>query len=163
MLQRATIAMGVACGPELIIADEPTTALDVTIQAQILKLLRDIRDEQGTAILLITHDLGVVAEICDRVVVMYAGRVLETGTVHDVFRDPQHPYTRGLFAATPRVESKLDLDALPPLPPRQSISTSGCSFAERCTLRHAACEEEPTLISSGNRRSVRCWLSGSGK
>lgn len=161
MLQRATIAMGLSCQPELIIADEPTTALDVTIQAQVLRLLREIRATQNAAILLITHDLGVVAELCDRMAVMYAGRIMETGTVRDVFAHPAHPYTQALLEATPRIDEDYDLSSLPILPPARTVATTGCRFAQRCPHRFEKCAEEPSLLNVASGHESRCWLAES--
>ena len=158
MLQRATIAMGLACQPELIIADEPTTALDVTIQAQVLRLLREIRATQNAAILLITHDLGVVAELCDRMAVMYAGRIMETGSVADVFARPSHPYTRALLEATPRIDRDYDLESLAVLPPGGEQRSGGCRFKARCPLRFERCDEEPELLAVDPGHAARCWL-----
>ncbi|MBJ7600520.1 MAG: peptide ABC transporter ATP-binding protein [Candidatus Nephthysia bennettiae] len=158
MLQRATIAMGLACQPELIIADEPTTALDVTIQAQILKLLIHIRDTQNAAILLITHDLGVVAEVCDRMAVMYAGRVMEQGPVSEVFAKPAHPYTETLLRSTPRVDAEFDLAAVPVMPPHRAAPGHACRFVDRCPYRFERCDAEPPLIETAPDRAARCWL-----
>ena len=136
MRQRAMIAMAIANKPALIIADEPTTALDVTVQAQILDILGDIRHETGSAVVLITHDLGVVAEVCDRVVVVYGGRGVETASVHDLFGDPRHPYTSGLLAAVPRIDGPLRLhDPIPGHPPTLLAEPTGCVFADRCSRR----------------------------
>jgi peptide/nickel transport system ATP-binding protein len=160
MLQRAMIAMGLALEPELIVADEPTTSLDVTVQAGILALFREIRDQRGTSILLITHDLGVVAEVCDSVVVLYAGRVVEAGPVRDVMTTPQHPYTQALLRATPTIG--LEGNELEPILgqlPSPFDLPRGCRFADRCRSRFAACEEEPPLFQAGDNRKVRCWLN----
>jgi peptide/nickel transport system ATP-binding protein len=137
MRQRALIAMALACRPRLLIADEPTTALDVTIQAQILQLLRALVDEQGTALILITHDLGVVAGICEQIHVMYAGRIVESADRHELFARPRHPYTGGLLASVPRMDQSRDVP-LHPIPgsPRDVLSwTTGCAFAPRCDRR----------------------------
>jgi len=158
MLQRATIAMALACNPELIIADEPTTALDVTIQAQILELLREIRRTHHATILLITHDLGVVAELCDRVGVMYAGRIMEVGTVDQIFTKPLHPYTGALLRATPRMDRPFDLESVPNVPPRTVETVGGCRFADRCPFRFERCASEPDLLELEADRAVRCWL-----
>jgi oligopeptide/dipeptide ABC transporter ATP-binding protein len=158
MLQRATIAMGLACQPELIIADEPTTALDVTIQAQILKLLIHIRDTQNAAILLITHDLGVVAEVCDRMAVMYAGRVMEQGPVSEVFAKPAHPYTETLLRSTPRVDAEFDLTSVPAMPSHRAAPRHACRFVDRCPYRFERCDAEPPLIETAPDRAARCWL-----
>ena len=140
MNQRALIAMMLAGNPDLLIADEPTTALDVTIQAQILRLLRDLRDQRGMSIILVTHDLGVVAETCDRVAVMYCGRVVETGTVGEVFKAPRHPYTRGLLNSRPRIDR--EVKALQPIEgvvPSLSAMPSGCAFQPRCPRASEQC------------------------
>lgn len=163
MLQRAITAMAIACRPKLIIADEPTTALDVTIQAQILRLLREIRDTQGSAILLITHDLGVVAEICDWVVVMYAGRVLEQGPVDSIFAAPAHPYTRALLRAMPHLDFEGELEPIPGQIPTAAEMTRGCRFAARCSRRFAACDQEPPLHTVEHGHQSRCWLAVEGQ
>ena len=138
--QRAMIAMMIARRPRLLLADEPTTALDVTVQAQILQLLRRLRRQHGMAILLVTHDLGVVAELCDRVAVMYAGRIVESGTVADVFRHPLHPYTAGLLAARPRIDCRVaSLASIPGSPPRPMALPLGCAFAPRCFRAGSDC------------------------
>jgi oligopeptide/dipeptide ABC transporter ATP-binding protein len=164
MAQRVMIAMALACEPELLIADEPTTALDVTIQAQILDLMRHLRDELGTAIVLITHDLGVVAEMADRVAVMYAGEIVEETDVTTLFRDPKHPYTRGLIGSIPVVGGAVDeLAVIPGSVPNLINLPSACRFAPRCLARVEAgltiCEEEhPELRPVGAGHDVRCWL-----
>jgi peptide/nickel transport system ATP-binding protein len=164
MAQRVMIAMALACEPELLIADEPTTALDVTIQAQILDLMRRLRDELGTAIVLITHDLGVVAEMCDRVAVMYAGEIVEETDVTTLFRDPKHPYTRGLIGSIPVVGGAVDeLAVIPGSVPNLIDLPAACRFAPRCLARVEAgltiCEEEhPDLRPTGAGHDVRCWL-----
>jgi oligopeptide/dipeptide ABC transporter ATP-binding protein len=164
MAQRVMIAMALACEPELLIADEPTTALDVTIQAQILDLMRNLRDETGTAIVLITHDLGVVAEMCDRVAVMYAGEIVEHADVTTLFRRPLHPYTRGLIGSIPVVGTvKDELAVIPGNVPNLIDLPPGCRFAPRCLTRIAenvepALEFHPELRSIGSGHDVRCWL-----
>jgi len=164
MAQRVMIAMALACEPELLIADEPTTALDVTIQAQILDLMRHLRDELGTAIVLITHDLGVVAEMCDRVAVMYAGEIVEETDVTTLFRDPKHPYTRGLIGSIPVVGGAVDeLAVIPGSVPNLINLPAACRFAPRCLARIEAgltiCEEQhPELRPTGPDHDVRCWL-----
>ena len=157
MRQRVMIAMGIALDPEVLIADEPTTALDVTVQAQVMQLLADLQAETGMALMLITHDLGVVGEVADRVVVMYAGRAVETGALDDVFRTPSHPYTRGLMRSIPRVDAKGGrLDPIGGAPPDLRAIPSGCSFHPRCTWRQDVCSrEEPDLLAVGEQRS-RC-------
>jgi peptide/nickel transport system ATP-binding protein len=158
MRQRAMIAMALACSPKLIIADEPTTALDVTIQAQILDLLRTLREETGAAIILITHDLGVVAEVCDDVVVMYAGEVVERAPVNELFRMPQHPYTIGLLGSIPRLDARVEhLAALPGAVPNMASPPPGCRFAPRCPFADAACRAiRPGLADLGGGRWSRC-------
>jgi peptide/nickel transport system ATP-binding protein len=164
MAQRVMIAMALACEPELLIADEPTTALDVTIQAQILDLMRELRDQMGTAIILITHDLGVVAEMCDRVAVMYAGEIVEHTDVVSLFRDPQHPYTRGLIGSIPVVGAlKDELDVIPGNVPNLVDLPKGCRFAPRCVARveedvAIATEVHPRLLPVREGHEVRCWL-----
>jgi peptide/nickel transport system ATP-binding protein len=161
MCQRVMIAMALACKPRLLIADEPTTALDVTIQAQILRLLRDLQVELGLAIVLVTHDLGVVAEIADHVAVMYAGRVVEAAPVDDLFEDPRHPYTRALMAS--RIgfgrEPGTPLDAVRGTVPAPSMRPVGCNFAPRCSLATEKCRQDPQLVHYG-RRAVACHMSG---
>ncbi|MFC4104047.1 ABC transporter ATP-binding protein [Paenibacillus xanthanilyticus] len=164
MRQRVMIAIALCCEPELLIADEPTTALDVTIQAQILDLMKKLNEETGTAILMITHDLGVVAEMCQRVVVMYAGKVVEEGTVEEVFRNPQHPYTKGLIRSIPRMEDDVHrLYSIKGSVPLPGTIKQGCRFAPRCEFAMDRCAAElPELVQSGEgagHRS-RCWLNG---
>jgi len=164
MAQRVMIAMALACEPELLIADEPTTALDVTIQAQILDLMRGLRDKTGTAIVLITHDLGVVAEMCDRVAVMYAGEIVEHTDVTTLFREPLHPYTRGLIGSIPVVgQVKDELAVIPGNVPNLIDLPKGCRFAPRCTARveeevAIALDIHPNLHPIGPDHDVRCWL-----
>lgn len=160
MRQRVMIAMAMSCNPELLIADEPTTALDVTIQAQILDLMRELRNTQGTSILLITHDLGVVAEMCDRVVVMYAGQVVEQADVYTLFENPTHPYTQGLMKSMPKVDADLErLDSIPGNVPLPGTIKQGCRFASRCPYVEAKClAEEPPLFTVKNGQQSRCWL-----
>lgn len=156
MRQRAMIAMALACEPDILIADEPTTALDVTVQAQIFDLLRDLQQRKGTAILLITHDMGVIAEMCDRVAVMYAGTIIEQGKTAEVLQAPMHPYTRGLIACLP--ESRLNetdwLAEIPGVVPALSSLGAECAFKERCEYRTAACDRSPPLRDVG--RLVAC-------
>ncbi|MGH7476368.1 MAG: ABC transporter ATP-binding protein [Longimicrobiales bacterium] len=160
MRQRVMIAMALACEPDLLIADEPTTALDVTIQAQILELLAELRGRLGMAMILITHDLGVVAEVCDRVVVMYAGRVVEQGVVGDIFREPRHPYTEGLLRAVPKLGQKSEkLAVIPGTVPSPLHWPDGCRFHDRCPYGWDRCaREEPPLIPIEPGRGSRCWL-----
>ncbi|WP_113407809.1 ABC transporter ATP-binding protein [Hyphomicrobiales bacterium] len=164
MRQRATIAMALACDPVLLIADEPTTALDVTIQAQILDLLQRLQRERGMAILFVTHNLGVVAEIADRVAVMYAGRIVEEGPTEAVFRNPRHPYTRGLLASMPRLgeatrmrQAGEPLYAIPGVVPSLTRMPSGCAFAPRCAHAVQACSGEvPSLDAIDTNHASRC-------
>ncbi|SEN03515.1 oligopeptide transport system ATP-binding protein [Mesobacillus persicus] len=160
MRQRVMIAMALACDPQLIIADEPTTALDVTIQAQILNLLRKLQQESGIAILLITHDLGVVAETADRVLVMYCGKIVEEGTVEDIFENPLHPYTRGLLASVPALygPSKEKLDTIPGVVPNPLELPKGCNFVTRCSYATEKCSQNaPTLLEHPAGNMVACW------
>jgi oligopeptide/dipeptide ABC transporter ATP-binding protein len=160
MRQRVMIAMALACDPKLLIADEPTTALDVTIQAQILDLLRRLQSELGMAVILITHDMGVVAETCDRVVVMYAGQVFEEGSVDQVFHDPQNPYTEGLLRSIPRLGGEQErLAVIPGVVPSPMAWPAGCRFAGRCPYVWEKPEREaPPLFEIGPGRTNRCWL-----
>lgn len=159
MRQRVMIAMALSCEPKLLIADEPTTALDVTIQAQILELLAELRGRHSMAVLLITHDLGVVAEVCDRVVVMYAGQVVESGSVYEIFADPRHPYTRGLLASLPSVDNPGQrLVSIPGTVPNPTAWPVGCRFADRCSLAGDECVRPQELLALGPEgRSARCW------
>jgi oligopeptide/dipeptide ABC transporter ATP-binding protein len=164
MAQRVMIAMALACVPELLIADEPTTALDVTIQAQILDLMRNLRSQMQTAIILITHDLGVVAEMCDRVNVMYAGRIMEQAGVERLFSHPLHPYTDALIGSTPVLgQADKELVTIPGAVPNLVNLPRGCRFASRCRARidnqlEICTEEEPELIEAAPNHWVRCWL-----
>ena len=159
MRQRAMIAMALVCSPRLLIADEPTTALDVTIQAQILDLMRTLREETGTAIMLITHDLGVVAEFADDVVVMYAGRIVEQAGVEALFADPQHPYTIGLLGSIPRLDLEQErLATIEGQVPMRLANIRGCAFAPRCPFADAHCREAaPPLIDIGAGHLAACW------
>ncbi|HYT82396.1 MAG TPA: ABC transporter ATP-binding protein, partial [Gemmatimonadales bacterium] len=163
MRQRVMIAMALVCHPKVLIADEPTTALDVTIQAQILELLSRLQRELGMAVLLITHDLGVVAGHADRVIVMYAGQVVETAPTTALFDRPLHPYTEGLMAAVPRIRAaapRARLHAIPGQVPAATAWPSGCRFHPRCPYAWAKCEvEEPPLLEGGGAgHAARCWL-----
>ena len=161
MQQRVMIAIALSCEPDLLIADEPTTALDVTIQAQILALLKDLRDRLGIAIVLITHNLGVVAKTCDRLAVLYAGRVVETGPTRTIFKDPEHPYTRGLMRAIPRPEFRgKRLEAIPGSVPGNPGAIVGCPFAPRCSLAFDRCHvEAPPLVTVGEDHQCACFLA----
>jgi len=159
MRQRVMIAMALVNDPELLILDEPTTALDVTIQAQILDLIRGLRQRVNTAVLLITHDIGVVEEICEQVLVMYGGRVMEQGSVAQVTADPKHPYTRGLLASIPtRAKRGARLDAIGGAVPNPLRMPPGCPFQPRCAHAMTACTVDPGLRELGNGRRVACWL-----
>ena len=167
MRQRAMIAMALSCNPKVLIADEPTTALDVTIEAQILDLMRNLQSELGTAVILITHDLGVVAEMARKVVVMYAGKVVEQAPVHTIFAEPNHPYTQGLLNSLPNAElgavsggNKRRLQEIPGIVPSLLNLPPGCKFASRCPKAMAVCEEkEPPLEQVGADHLSACWLN----
>ncbi|WP_434402088.1 ABC transporter ATP-binding protein [Planococcus sp. 11815] len=160
MRQRVMIAMALLCDPKVLIADEPTTALDVTIQAQILKLIKNLNERLDTAVLLITHDLGVVAETCERVVVMYAGKVVEEGPVHTIFNDPQHPYTRGLLESVPDMRFKKErLYSIPGNVPKPGSIKVGCKYAARCEFAFDRCHvEDPALYQTAEDHKTRCFL-----
>jgi oligopeptide/dipeptide ABC transporter ATP-binding protein len=163
MRQRVMIAMGLSCNPDLLIADEPTTALDVTIQAQILELIKRLRQEFDSAIVLITHDMGVVADIADRVVVMYAGRVVEQGPKNEVFRNPQHPYTWGLLNSIPRLDRPKSrrLSTIPGQPPSMLALPSGCRFRPRCAYAFDRCATEDPMLEArvGEDHLDACFLT----
>ena len=165
MKQRVVIAMALACNPELLLADEPTTALDVTIQAQVLDMIQDLKDKLGTSVVLITHDLGVVAEVCNSVAVAYAGEIVEYGTVEDIFDHTAHPYTVGLFGSLPKLDSNEPrLKPIMGLMPDPSNLPEGCSFCERCphaTEKCSAKKPEPVEVAPGHM--VRCFLAGGEK
>ena len=158
--QRVMIAMALVCKPKILIADEPTTALDVTIQAQILDLMENLKQKIGTSILFITHDLGVVAEICDDVVVMYSGRVVEKEDVKSIFANPSHPYTKGLLASIPKLGACAEeLESIPGNVPNPKYMPQGCKFAPRCSCAFDKCrEEEPGFYDVGGGHMSRCWL-----
>jgi oligopeptide/dipeptide ABC transporter ATP-binding protein len=158
MRQRVVIAMALACKPAVVIADEPTTALDVTIQAQILELMQSLQDEMGMAIMLITHDLGVIAEMCDDVLVMYAGRIAEAGPVERIFSHPSHPYTRGLLDSIPRLEfaRKTRLNVIEGMVPSLADLPVGCRFQNRCPFRTDACASQPALETVAGEHRVAC-------
>jgi len=159
MRQRAMIAMALACEPKLLIADEPTTALDVTIQAQILDLMRTLREETGTAIILITHDLGVIAELADDVAVMYAGRIVEYSSVERLFAEPQHPYTIGLLGSIPRLHLEQErLAAIEGQVPGMLASRVGCRFEPRCPFAIERCRvDDPALVRIEKEHEAACW------
>lgn len=161
MKQRVVIAIALACNPELLIADEPTTALDVTIQAQVMDLMKNLQEKLGTALILITHDLGVVAEVCDKVAVIYAGEVVEIGTKEEVFDHPSHPYTVGLFGALPDLSKNVSrLSPVEGLPPDPSDLPVGCSFAPRCPYASEACRQAAVGMKGlGGTHQVRCIRS----
>ncbi|MED1468487.1 ABC transporter ATP-binding protein [Bacillus salipaludis] len=160
MRQRIMIAMAITCHPQLLIADEPTTALDVTIQAQILDLIKQLQQKEQMSVLLITHDLGVVAEMCDRVVVLYAGRVVEEANVFDLFESPKHPYTKGLIGSVPKLGQKRDkLDSIRGNVPDPNHLPQGCKFAPRCNDAMPICyQEEPPELKFDHGRTCSCWL-----
>jgi oligopeptide/dipeptide ABC transporter ATP-binding protein len=163
MRQRVMIAMALSCGPDLLIADEPTTALDVTIQAQILDLLESLQEDAGLAVLMITHDLGVIAEVADRVAVMYAGKIVESGDLISIFDSPGHPYTQGLMASVPKLtEQKERLSVIPGTVPDATRFPDGCRFCPRCSRAEDVCrEQEPPLLEIDGRHghAVACWFA----
>jgi oligopeptide/dipeptide ABC transporter ATP-binding protein len=161
MRQRIVGAIGISCGPRLLIADEPTTSLDLTIQAQYLDLLRNLQREHGLALVFITHNLGIVAKMCDRLAVMYAGRVVEQGPVARIFNAPVHPYTKALLGSLPRMSDNRDrLTAIDGQPPDLSSLPPGCSFAPRCPMASDRCAAEaPPEFTLGDGRTARCWLA----
>ena len=168
MRQRVMIAMALSCSPKLLIADEPTTALDVTIQAQILELIQQVQRDLGIAVIIITHNLGVVARYVDRINVMYAGRIVERGTLHQVFDQPQHPYTKGLLASVPRLDKPKGERLIPieGMPPDLSNLPAGCAFRERCAYAIARCEEDVPEVrhvkSAAAEHHVACWAVETG-
>ncbi|MCM3161702.1 ABC transporter ATP-binding protein [Metabacillus litoralis] len=165
MRQRVMIAMAMACNPQVLIADEPTTALDVTIQAQILSLMKDLNERMNTSIIFITHDLGVVAEVCDRVIVMYSGQIVEQGDVKTILKNPKHPYTKGLIKSVPDIRGKKDrLYSIPGNVPRPGSIINGCRFAARCEEMFGQCQEETPQLYKMEKEdhNVRCFLH-SGK
>ena len=162
MRQRVMIAIALSCNPEILIADEPTTALDVTIQAQILELMKSLQDQLHMSIVLITHDLGVVAEMCDRVIVMYAGEIVEESLVVDLFDNPKHPYTKGLLSSLPDVNDEKEyLSSIPGVVPAPGKMPSGCRFAPRCAFAHDRCKNTPPLFEVKGTK-VKCWLYEQG-
>ncbi len=164
MKQRVVIAMSIACSPRLILADEPTTALDVTIQAQVLELMRELKQKLNTSLLLITHDLGVVAQVCDRVAIMYAGEIVESGTMEEVFEFPHHPYTIGLFESIPTLDTKQEkLEPIRGQMPDPTCLPGGCAFHPRCPYAGGVCAaEKPGMTPVGGTHTVRC-LAAAGK
>lgn len=159
MKQRVMIAMALACQPKILICDEPTTALDVTIQAQILDLIKQLNEEMGTAVIMITHDLGVVSELCQRVIVMYMGQIVEEALVEDLFSSPKHPYTEGLLDAIPKItKDREPLKTIDGVVPNPTEKITGCSFKTRCKYAMDKCNDfEPPLISLDNGRKTKCW------
>ena len=160
MRQRVMIAMALACQPQILIADEPTTALDVTIQAQILDLIRDLNEKMNTSVLFITHDLGVVSELCDTVIVMYTGHIVEKAPVKDLFKDPKHPYTIGLMNAIPKItKDRPPLQTIEGVVPNPTERIYGCTFWPRCPHVTEKCKQEkPPIIKISEERQVRCWM-----
>ncbi len=165
MRQRVVGAIGISCNPLVLIADEPTTSLDATIQAQYLKLLRDLQAETGVGIIFITHDFGIVAKMCDRVAVMYGGKIVEQGDVRQIFNNPSHPYTEALIGSVPKMEEKVDrLYSIPGQPPVLWDLPQGCSFAPRCPYVHDKCYQEyPPLFDLADGQKAACWLRDSEK
>lgn len=165
MRQRVMIAMALSCEPEILIADEPTTALDVTIQAQILELINELSERLGTAVILITHSLGVVAGMCDTIAVMYAGRIVERGSADEIFSDPRHPYTQGLIQSVPRLDRAVSerLHSIPGQPPNVINLPECCPFFPRCEKAMDICKTKyPKVVELGKDRNVACWLYGEG-
>jgi oligopeptide/dipeptide ABC transporter ATP-binding protein len=163
MRQRIVGAIGISCGPRLLIADEPTTSLDLTIQAQYLNLLRELQRAHGLALIFITHNLGIVAKMCDQLAVMYAGRVVESGPVSQIFNTPAHPYTKALLNSIPRMsDNRQRLTAIDGQPPDLVSLPPGCAFAPRCPSAFDRCREAPPERTFGDQRTVRCWLATAG-
>ena len=161
MRQRVMIAMALACQPQILIADEPTTALDVTIQAQILDLIRDLNENLGTSVVFITHDLGVVSELCDTVIVMYTGHIVEQAPVKELFEDPKHPYTKGLLHAIPRITKERDpLETIEGMVPNPTEHIEGCSFSPRCPYATEQCRKAEPPMKTIDGHLVRCWQYG---
>jgi oligopeptide/dipeptide ABC transporter ATP-binding protein len=160
MRQRVMIAMAIACNPKLLIADEPTTALDVTIQAQILELMMKLQEELNMSVVIITHDLGVVGEVCDRVNVMYAGQIIESGPVDTLLDDPKHPYTHGLLQSVPKLGPSVKdrMEPIDGVPPNLIALPPGCRFAPRCRSRFDRCEDDPLLKDVAREHECACWL-----
>ena len=164
MKQRVIIAIALACNPKLLIADEPTTALDVTIQAQVLDLMRSLKETYGTAMILITHDLGVVAEVCDQVAIMYAGEIVEKGTLEDIYNSPCHPYTVGLFQSIPDLDVESErLNIIPGMMPDPANLPEGCNFCDRCSHADGRCVKPPPAVKVSDTHEVRCWLAAGGE
>ena len=164
MKQRVVIAIALACHPDVLIADEPTTALDVTIQAQVLDLMRSLKETYGTAMILITHDLGVVAEVCDQVAIMYAGEIVEKGTLKDIYNSPRHPYTVGLFQSIPDLDVESErLNIIPGMMPDPANLPEGCNFCDRCSHADGRCVKPPPAVKVSDTHEVRCWLAAGGE
>ena len=163
MRQRAMIAMALSCDPDLLIADEPTTALDVTIQAQIMSLLKKLREESGMSMILITHDIGLVARMADRVIVMYAGQLIEEAPVKELFAEPRHPYTKALLATVPSIYDDKDrvLESIPGIVPENYDKIKGCRFADRCPYRRPECDDPQKDIVINDHHKVKCWRAES--
>lgn len=160
MKQRVVIAIALACNPDLLIADEPTTALDVTIQAQVLDLMRTLKEASNTAMILITHDLGVVAQVCDKVAIMYAGEIVEQGTVAEVYANPQHPYTQGLFGAIPDIDANVRrLTSIDGLMPDPNHLPTGCAFEPRCSKATTLCQRSKPRFHALSEHTSACWLT----
>ena len=161
MKQRVVIAMALACNPQLLLADEPTTALDVTIQAQVLNLMRELKKKLNTSVILITHDLGVVASICETVAVIYAGEIVEYGTLEQIYDHPTHPYTIGMFGSLPKLDSKEKrLKPIKGMMPDPTLEIPGCKFADRCDHATAACrEKKPPVFITPDGHQIRCWMA----
>ena len=160
MRQRVMISMALLCQPSILFADEPTTALDVTVQAQILDLMKDLAADLGTTVVLVTHDLGVVASLCDRVIVLYGGRIMESGPAEALFEDPKHPYTRGLLASTPRLDEQThgELHTIPGQPPAVAKAALGCPFEPRCESREGRCKTVRPIIQDNGTRTLACHV-----
>jgi oligopeptide transport system ATP-binding protein len=160
MRQRVMISMALLCQPAILFADEPTTALDVTVQAQILDLMKDLAADLGTTVVLVTHDLGVVASLCDRVIVLYGGRIMESGPAETLFEDPKHPYTRGLLASTPRLDEQThgELHTIPGQPPAVAKAALGCPFEPRCEFREPRCKTVRPIIQDNGTRTLACHV-----
>ena len=163
MRQKVMVAMGLLSEPELLIADEPTAALDVTVQSQIIHLMSALQKKSNTSIILISHDLGIVAGLCDRVLVMYAGEAVECGTVEQIYYDPKHPYTQGLLKSVPRLDQLIerDIEAIPGNPPNPLTLPEGCKFRDRCPHAFDACAGKPPMQMGEDRHPFRCWLGAS--
>lgn len=164
MKQRVIIAIALACNPKVLIADEPTTALDVTIQAQVLDMMRKLKETYGTAMILITHDLGVVAEVCSNVAIMYAGEIVEKGTLADIYNNPSHPYTIGLFRSIPDLDEEAErLHVIPGMMPDPANLPDGCNFCDRCPYADDRCQKQPPIVNLSETHQVQCWRLLDGK